>query len=59
MTTNYTRGDDFELNEVTAKQETASERAAQRLFTTDKDSKAELMKQALANRLRQTTAVKK
>ena len=29
-----------------------------RLFTTDKD-KAELMKQALANRLRQTTAVKK
>ena len=26
----YTRGDDFELNEVTAKQETASERAAQK-----------------------------
>ena len=37
----YTRGDDFELNEVTAKQETASERAAQKaLYDRQRQSRA-------------------
>ena len=38
----YTRGDDFELNEVTAKQETANERAAQKaLYDRQRQSRAD------------------